>query len=394
MPEIMSLGLFERGGRTLVARRKADEPPFAEQTLLPGVVAGDSDAMEEALEGHLYRELGVETRGALEFADTLYLEDQGRRYVANVFRVRGHRGQLRFRAAGCYADARWLAKPELAEVVMPEALRSWLAGGRKPEFSGPVAVPAVGLAPDNRVAWNAISRAYQERYRLPADRIVYDDPWDEPALGLLGEVSGMRVLVVGCGGGQDCIALAKQGAQVTGLDVSDKQIEYGRRLAEREGVVITLVQGNAEDLGRFDDESQDLVLSIHALNYVEHVDRTIAEAYRVLKPSGAFVFCVHHPFDASLENEPPYAVSKAYWQGALDWQWDFAEAGVSARTRSWYRPVSEWFALLTGASFRVERLLEPGPARSAGEEPSCDSGSRGEKSELVPKTLIVRAVKP
>jgi SAM-dependent methyltransferase len=251
-----------------------------------------------------------------------------------------------------------------------------------------------GPPPDNRAAWNSISRAYQERYKLPTDRIIYGNRVpDEDELRLLGDVAGQRAIVLGCGGGQDCIALAKRGATVIGVDLSDKQVEYGRRLAEREGVMVTLMQGNVEELRGIDDETHDIALSLHAMNYVERADRAFEEAYRVLRRGGLFVLSVHHPMDGSLSDAPPYAVEKRYWDEQRDWQWDFSEAKASARMRSWYRPVSAWFELLTDAGFRVERLLEPPPVADS-DEPWRWLGSTKDKAELIPYTLIMKAVKP
>lgn len=395
MPEILSLALFARTMRTLAVRRKDGAPPFAGRWLLPGTGVAAEQSAEEALESHCFHELGVETQG-LEFAETLYLEDEatGRRYVANVFQVKGHQGTLRFRSAGDYDDARWLTRDEIAQVAMPVPLRDWLAGGRKRQpTSAALPVLAAGTAPDNRAAWNTISRAYQESKQVPADRLAYGPRCpDEDELRLLGDVAGRRVLVLGCGGGQDCIALARRGAQVVGIDLSDKQIEYGRRLAEREGVVVTLLQGNVEELADIADETQDIAVSAHALTYVEYADRAFAEAFRVLKPGAVFVFSVHHPFDACLEDSPPFGVAKGYWEPELDWQWEFPEQRVSARMRSWYRPVGEWLSLLTDAGFRIDRVLEPPPT----EEPASpwDDGYKIEKQRLIPATLIVRATRP
>jgi SAM-dependent methyltransferase len=254
-------------------------------------------------------------------------------------------------------------------------------------------VLAAGTAPDNRAAWNTISRVYQETKQIATDRVVYGPHCpDEDELGLLGDVDGRRVLVLGCGGGQDCIALARRGAQVVGIDLSDKQIEYGRRLAEREGVLVTLLQGDAGELRDIDDESQDQVLSIYALQFVEQLGRALNEAFRVLKPDGALVVSLNHPVDACLEDVPPFGVLKGYWEPELDWQWEFPEQQVSARMREWHRPLSEWFSLLHGAGFRIDRLLEPPPVEAPPD--LQEDPHRLEKQRLIPRTMIIRAVKP
>jgi SAM-dependent methyltransferase/ADP-ribose pyrophosphatase YjhB (NUDIX family) len=395
MAKILSLGLFEINQRLLVARRKANVPPFGGQWLLPAVQLREDQSAEEALELHTYSEMGIEI-GVPEFAETLYVEEAAtrERYVANIFRVPRYTRQLRFRANGDYDDMRWLSEGEVAALDMPAALRDWLVAGRHvSQVASPVLIAAGAAPPDNRAAWNTISRAYQERYKLPIDRIVYGGRTpDEGELGLLGDVAGKRVVVLGCGGGQDCIVLAKEGATVIGVDLSDKQVEYGRRLAEREGVLVTLMQGNVEEL-HIDDATQDLALSVHAMNYVERSDRAFAEAFRVLRRGSPFVLSVQHPFDMCLEGSPPYGVRKAYWEEQLDWQWDFSEANASARMRSWFRTVSAWFSQLVAAGFRVERMLEPQPVADAG-EPWRWLGATKDKSDLVPSTLIMKAVKP
>jgi SAM-dependent methyltransferase len=202
----------------------------------------------------------------------------------------------------------------------------------------------------------------------------------------------MRAVVLGCGGGQGAIALAKQGAQVVGIDLSDKQIEYGRRLAAQVDAPVTLLQGNVEELREIDDETFDLALSLQALDYVERVERVFAEAFRVLKPDAVFVVSVRHPFDAMLEGTPPFGAVRPYWRREVDWQWEFPEANLSVRLRSWFRPVAEWCALLIDAGFRILTVLEPEPVD--GPEPWRNLASPPHKAELVPQTLILKAIRP
>ncbi len=90
---------------------------------------------------------------------------------------------------------------------------------------------------DMRQAWNRTSAAYQAQHQLSTDAAQYG-PWapDEKTLRLLGDVRSKRIMELGCGGGQCSIAFAKQGALVTGLDLSDDQLSYARQLARREGM--------------------------------------------------------------------------------------------------------------------------------------------------------------
>lgn len=253
--------------------------------------------------------------------------------------------------------------------------------------------------PDNRAAWNAIAAAYQAKWwkDVPLDHFFWW--WTgavEDELRLLDEVQGKRVLVLGCGGGQDCIALVRMGAaEVTGIDLSEEQLRYARQLAAREGVSVSFLRGNIEDLSAIASGSQDMVVSAQALTYVEHVDRCFAETYRVVKPGNSFAFSVRHPFDVCLADEPPYPVVKPYWQGEKDWDWEHPEAGVKATLRSWYLTVSQWFQLLTEAGFQVERIVEPRLVEGLPWlSPGCTDTDALDKLKLIPGSLIFKARRP
>src|ERR687884_678866 len=69
----------------------------------------------------------------------------------------------------------------------------------------------------------------------------YDDPFDTRAralkgyrrgVRLLGDLQGKRVLDVGCGLGAGSWLMAKQGAHVTGVDVSDDAVQWAQKTYE------------------------------------------------------------------------------------------------------------------------------------------------------------------
>lgn len=110
-------------------------------------------------------------------------------------------------------------------------------------------------------------------------------PWLSETL----ELSGLRVLEVGCGTGSSTLALAEQGAQVTGIDVDLGAIEVARRRMELYGLDADLCPGNAEDIGRdLDGRRFDLVLYFATLEHMTIPERlrSLRQAWNLLDPGG------------------------------------------------------------------------------------------------------------
>jgi ubiquinone biosynthesis O-methyltransferase len=97
-----------------------------------------------------------------------------------------------------------------------------------------------------------------------------------------------RVLDIGCGTGFFTLELARQGAQVTGVDSSAKMLEMAETNAGRENLPASFHQANADDLP-FAAQSFDLVVSVTVLCFAERPDLILREAHRLLKDSGRIV---------------------------------------------------------------------------------------------------------
>lgn len=93
---------------------------------------------------------------------------------------------------------------------------------------------------------------------------------------------GMRVLDAGCGEGNLSILMAKKGARVVGIDISEPNIEASKSYANEEGCNVEFLLGDLENLP-FADDSFDLVVSSHVLEHLSDFDKGLREMARVSK---------------------------------------------------------------------------------------------------------------
>ena len=110
----------------------------------------------------------------------------------------------------------------------------------------------------------------------------------ELILKLVGDVSGARVLDIGCGDGMLAVLLSKRGANVVGFDASQAMLEAARERASEQQVDIEFSLGRAERLP-FADDSFDVVVAVTVLCFVADAEQTFKEIGRVLKPGGRLV---------------------------------------------------------------------------------------------------------
>ncbi len=112
-------------------------------------------------------------------------------------------------------------------------------------------------------------------------------------------VAAPRVVDVGCGGGILAEALARHGASVTGIDLSDLSLKIARQHAERGGLDIDYRYLDVETLAASEAHAFDAVTCMEMLEHVPHPERVIAACARLLKPGGmAFFSTINRTFKA------------------------------------------------------------------------------------------------
>ena len=116
------------------------------------------------------------------------------------------------------------------------------------------------------------------------------DEWEDALLSRIGDVSGHRVLELGCGTGDLSLALLDRGAQLTALDLSPGMVEVARGRAARyrpdstPEFIVAPVEETGLTGGQF-----DLVVGKWILHHVD-VDSGAREVARVLRDGGRGVF--------------------------------------------------------------------------------------------------------
>lgn len=159
----------------------------------------------------------------------------------------------------------------------------------------------------NRQSWNNRTDAHlkSEFYDLPGF-MKGKTSLNDIELGLLGDVKGKTILHLQCHFGQDSISLSRLGAEVTGVDLSDKAIESAKQIAKDVNSNANFICCDIYDLPNHLDKQFDVVFTSYGtIGWLPDLDKWAAVVSKFLKPGGKFVFVEFHPlvwmFDDNFE---------------------------------------------------------------------------------------------
>ena len=113
--------------------------------------------------------------------------------------------------------------------------------------------------------------------------------WRRRAINIIGKnIQPGRILDVATGTGDLAIAsLSLNPVRVTGIDISDRMLELGRKKISEMHLddKIELLRGDSEEIN-FADETFDVVMAAFGVRNFEHTLAGLTEMFRVLKPRG------------------------------------------------------------------------------------------------------------
>lgn len=124
--------------------------------------------------------------------------------------------------------------------------------------------------------WSAGNYDLFSRYLEPGARTFYEQ-LDVPA--------GCQLLDVACGSGQVALWAARDGVEVTGVDIAPNLVKRAQSRARAEGLNARFVEGDAEALP-FEDGSFDVVTSLIGAMFAPRPEYVARELLRVCSPGG------------------------------------------------------------------------------------------------------------
>lgn len=140
---------------------------------------------------------------------------------------------------------------------------------------------------------------FNKYYKLRKDEsLSYNDAIEIPTMKkMLGDISGKKILDLGCGYGNIEPYLISSGAKyVLGIDSSEKMIETANKENKLENVEYKLLR--IENL-KYVHETFDIVISSLAFHYVEDFDKLLKDIYAHLNPCGILIFSQWTPLSTA-----------------------------------------------------------------------------------------------
>jgi phosphatidylethanolamine/phosphatidyl-N-methylethanolamine N-methyltransferase len=140
-----------------------------------------------------------------------------------------------------------------------------------------------------RARYNRIAPIYDLMDFLPEQRFA---GWRKQ---LWARVTTGRILEVGVGTGKN-FPYHPLGAEVTGIDLSERMLAQARRRAEKSGYALDLRQMDAQQLD-FPDDTFDAAVATFVFCSVPDAERGLRELARVVRPGGHIILLEHVRID-------------------------------------------------------------------------------------------------
>lgn len=170
------------------------------------------------------------------------------------------------------------------------------------------------LHEENRLSWNEATKAHnshkgnQAKFFIEGGSTLFPEE-----IELLGDIDGLSVVHLQCNAGQDTLSLARLGANVTGVDISDEAIDFAQKLAQDSGINVIFERADIFDwLEETVNKNQfDIAFSSYgAICWISDLNLWATKIASILKKGGRLILMEFHPvamiFDIDWSHKFPY----------------------------------------------------------------------------------------
>lgn len=217
----------------------------------------------------------------------------------------------------------------------------------------------------NKAAWNLRTSVHydSEWYKFAAWRAGATS-LQKIELTEVGDVRDKRLLHLQCHFGQDTLSWAREGAKVTGVDLSDAAIAAAQRLQKETGLDAEFVCCNIYDIPQHIDNQQfDIIFTSYGtVGWLDDLATWGALIHQYLKPGGFFYIVDFHPvvwmFDDDFSFiQYPYHKTEVI-ETENEGTYSDPSAPIQYRDYSWNHSLSEIMNSLTAQGLQIEFLNE------------------------------------
>ena len=215
----------------------------------------------------------------------------------------------------------------------------------------------------NKKWWNSITplHAKSSLYNLAKFK-KGQSSLQEIEIKELGDIKGKRLLHLMCHFGMDSLSLARKGATVTGVDISDASIQLAKKLSKEIDVPATFICSDIYKLENVLHEKFDIIfMSYGVLLWLSSIKKWAKLIESFLKKGGFFYIVELHPFTTMLSYD--FKIQYDYFDKGpylddADGSYTNWEEKIKGVTYEWSYTMSDVINALQKAGLKIEYLHE------------------------------------
>lgn len=179
----------------------------------------------------------------------------------------------------------------------------------------------------------------------------------------LGNIQGKTVLHLQCHFGMDSLSMARLGAKVTGVDLSDTAITEAKKLNIDLGLDVDFICCNVYDLKSFLSNQFDIVFTSYGvIGWLPDLNKWADIISHFLKPGGFFYMAEFHPvvwmLDEDFERVKYYYHNQELIEIESQGTYTGNNAKIEGKEYSWNHSLSEVINALIGQGFQIDFFNE------------------------------------